>query len=698
MDGAEFIWVENKKYITCRKTVFDKSEIRNFRMCAFKKKYDFDKKIKTLSLNIFADTKYFLYINGSYMGFGPVCSGGDYASTEAMPVQYYSSYDLSVDEEFIDIFVLVQIDAAVQTDTSVGRGGLVIKGSVTFEDGSAFDIATDESWLASPAFCYPELNLYDYTKKPYAWKNAVKTENIWNLKISQIPLLTQTKVTDESFLPIITAANSEKEVFLEFDKIYSGFLYMDVSAQGRFEITAYLGETAGRPLQVETIKGSGSVRHNSVIMTSAGVLRLKIKNFCDMPLIVQEAAILYTRYPESGENGSFVCSDEELNKIYELGRHTLNICRQSIHLDSPAHQENLGCAGDYFIESLIEYFTYQDTRLIRFDIIRIADYLKMSSGYMFHTTYSLIWIQMVYDYYMHSGDIWAVEYCSGAIGAVLDKMESYSDETMLISNPPSYMFVDWVWRGEYNMHHPPKAMGQAVLNAFYYNALGAATKIYTYLGKTEEAAALHVKRLTVKTAFNRAFFDAERNLYFDGLNDETKNVSEFMPRNVQGRYFSKYTNTLAVLFKLCDEKNAADLLKRALYYEELDDVQPYFMHFVLEALYSAGLFEQFGIKEIKRWNSFVNECDKGMKEAWIIFDGYSFDYSHAWSATPTYQLPSKIGGIEIIEPGMRKVKVNPNLFGIKEAKIKIPTPYGTIDIEFKDEPVITAPKEIEIII
>ncbi len=44
-------------------------------------------------------------------------------------------------------------------------------------------------------------------------------------------------------------------------------------------------------------------------------------------------------------------SDQDLNEIYELGKHTLKICRQTIELDSPMHQENLGCIGDYMISA-----------------------------------------------------------------------------------------------------------------------------------------------------------------------------------------------------------------------------------------------------------------------------------------------------------------------------------------------------------
>ncbi len=701
MKNAKFIWTDNKKYISCRKTVFDKSETANFRVCAFKKTFTFEEEIQTAVIKIFADTKYFLYINGSFIGTGPVCAGGDYEMTEPMPVQYYSIYDLKPESSELEVFVLVQLDPYSQTDTSLGRGGLVFLGELSFENSENVSVISDKSWLASPAYNFPEANLYDYTKDAYSWKAATEIENPgWNLKTSQIPSLSYVgKEAVNKAFPVYVESGETKEVILEFDKIYSAYLYLNIGATGKFEITASMGEVLNRVLQTEIIKGDESIVHQGILMASVGVLRLKIKNMAETTMVLRDASVLFFCYPTSGENGSFTSSDPDLNNIYELGRHTLTICRQTIHLNSPAHQENLGCVGDYYIESLIGYYTFSDTRLTRFDIIRIADYLNLSGGYMFHTTYSLIWVQMLYDYYMYTGDVWAVEYCAPALKTLMDKMESYEDESFIIQNPPSWMFVDRVWRDEkHNMHHPPKVMGQAVMNAFYFSSLKICSKLFAFLGKSETSARYRVKSLSLKTMFNKTFFDNNCGLYFDGLSDAQEENGEFRPRNIGGKYFSKYTNVLAVLFGICDDCYAGELLERVLYYEDLGGVQPYFMHYVLEAIYKVGLFEKYGLKEIRRWKSLYDECSKGMKETWIYFEGYKTDYSHAWGATPTYQLPSKISGLEILEPGMKKVKFNPNLFGLESARIKIPTPYGTIEMNLSDSADITTPKEIEVVI
>lgn len=71
--------------------------------------------------------------------------------------------------------------------------------------------------------------------------------------------------------------------------------------------------------------------------------------------------------------------------------------------------------------------------------------------------------------------------------------------------------------------------------------------------------------------------------------------------------------------------------------------------------------------------------------------GYDYDYSHAWGATPAYQLMSKITGLQMIKPGFCKILLKPDLFGLKSAKVNIPLPYGMIRCDFGKENKIEVP-------
>ena len=40
-------------------------------------------------------------------------------------------------------------------------------------------------------------------------------------------------------------------------------------------------------------------------------------------------------------------------------------------------------------------------------------------------------------------------------------------------------------------------------------------------------------------------------------------------------------------------------------------------------------------------------------------------------------------GFEMIEPGFKKISLNPDLYGLDYAEIKMPTPYGDISVNLK---------------
>ena len=75
---------------------------------------------------------------------------------------------------------------------------------------------------------------------------------------------------------------------------------------------------------------------------------------------------------------------------------------------------------------------------------------------------------------------------------------------------------------------------------------------------------------------------------------------------------------------------------------------------------------------------------------------------HGWAGGPTAFLSEWVLGIKIIEPGCKKIKIEPNLGDLEYAKGTYPTPYGNICIDHlncksKIETIVTAPSEIEIV-
>lgn len=691
----KWIWLDEKRYPMEQETFFTLfSKQQNIRYCCaeFRKSYHFSRKIFKLNIKVSADTKYFLYINGEFVGQGPVCHGGDYGFDGTMPYCYYNTYELKTASEKLDFYALVPLIPTVQSETSWGHGGFALEAELFFEDVTKTKISADEDWESRINRQRYAVNKTDMTLLSDDWVKSVLIPSERKMRPSPIENL-----TEEIIYPCKDEQSDDGNFrIFELDKIYSGYFHFRVDASEDTEymivIKGYEKEPVGSSYEI--LYGKGSVDFRGLKMVSCGIFKMEITIFKGDQIKVEDVSFIFTHYP-CPENGGFFCSEKDLNDIYELGKHTLKICKQTLELDSPMHQENLGCTGDYLIASLMNYMTYGNTELTRFDLIRTADYLVTNDCKMFHTSYSMLWVQMLYDYYMYSGDMTILEYTKQTLENLLERFNGYIGKTGIIDNPPNYMFVDWLMVDGNSMHHPPKAVGQGVLSAFYYQSLVLAEEIERRLGDEARAIEYKTQAFKFKSAFHKTLYDERNGLYFDGLNDDYQ-PNEWLPTNVSKRYYSVHTNSLAVLYGLCPDNMAAKIMEKILKDDTLIKPQPYFMHFVLCAIDKCGLFASYGLEQIRRWKCML-DFPKGLKEGWYDFTGgYGFDYSHVWGGTPTYQLPLRLSGLKILEPGFKKIRLSPELFGLEFAKIKIPTPYGNIEIAMKkgEKTVIDIPDEI----
>jgi len=217
------------------------------------------------------------------------------------------------------------------------------------------------------------------------------------------------------------------------------------------------------------------------------------------------------------------------------------------------------------------------------------------------------------------------------------------------------------------------------------------------MGKEDMQKRYHDRAAVLQKSFQENFYDAEKGLYFDGHNFKHWS-GKWMQPNTDKRYFSWHTNVIAVLYDLAPKEKQVCIMEKILNDMTLINPQPYFMHFVLEAIYKTGLFEKYGIQQLRRWEV-MTDFEKGLQEGWYDMSGYGFDYSHVWAGTPTYQLPSKLSGLQILEPGFKKISLTPALYGLEFAEMEIPTPYGKIEICMKrgKEPVIKIPEGISVV-
>lgn len=695
-----WIWLDENKYSGYLRSYpnvngmpEEEREKYNYCVADFRKEYSFGKKIKKAVLTVSGDCVFRLFVNGEFIGIGPVSSGGDFLCRERAPKHYSNRYELDIDSETVLFEASVKLLSEKLTEYSRCRGGFMLEAELEFSDGEKKSVCTDGTWLCRRNTAYTGFRSFDSLAKEDEFSSAQEIGDIWNAEPAPIPMLSFNEVGRKKY----TLAPGEKlSDSFELDRIYG--VYPVVASTGKCKVKIETNELPEQERTAENLIFGGASEYRSFLMHSAGNAFITAENTDSKPVGI-EYSLLASWYPVE-KTGKFICSDEELNRVFDVCAHTLKICRQTIHLDSTKHQELLACTGDYYIESLMTLYIYGDMRLSELDVKRTADWLAANDGRMFHTTYSLIWVRMLLDVYMMTGNREMLEYSEKGLDALLARFRTYKGESGVIESPPDFMFVDWTVIDGYSMHHPPKALGQTVLNAFYYDALKNASRVYSYLNRTEKAQACEIEAADFRVCFNREFFDAEKGIFFDGKNDAYGGREHYIPENSSKRYYSKYPNILAALYGLTDDDTARSIIEKVIFNDEMQDIQPYFMHYMLCAVRRLGLFGKYGKQLVDRWKPVAAECGKGLKEGWIAPQSdYSFDHSHAWGGTVAYQLPSAVSGMKILEPGMKKLSFSPCLYWLESADILIPTRFGDISLTLRkgSEPVITAPDEIEIV-
>ncbi|MBE7042102.1 MAG: hypothetical protein E7399_01215 [Ruminococcaceae bacterium] len=696
-----WIWLPEENYPKRQTTKYsgflERNNVESYTVAEFEREYRFDKQISYVQLRFSGDTEFQLFCNDEFLATGPVPSGGDFIGNELPRSNFYATKTtLTPHSDTLHFFARVKMMPVKICEYSKGHGGFMLTGHICFEDGSQYIFSTDSSWNCrlNGAYCSPFH--YDGRIAPDPYVSAQVIPNFWNTKTAPLAIRTEREMkTDEVIVP----PHSQVEQNLEFDMIYAGFLSLKVKTKGEVRMTVTCKETEEEGSK-ETFVFDKDGTYRGFALHSAGKLVIRAENDSDETVWIQPVFLL-THYPVK-ECAITTTNDKALNRVLEVCRHTLQYCRQLHHLDSPRHCEPLACTGDYYIESLMTAVSFGDMTLAEFDVVRTAELLRNNDGRMFHTTYSLLWVLMLYEVYLFAGNKVLLEECKDALLLLLQRFETYLGENGLIETPPDYMFVDWIYIDEISMHHPPKALGQSCLNLFYFGALEKAELIFRELSESEMAIRCGKQKEALKNAINSLLYDEEKGLYFEGLNTPTPEhlLGQWMPRNTEKRYYLKHSNILAACFGVCDQTTAQELIRKIMTGECEGEYQPYFAHYLLEAIERNGLRDGYTVAVLERWKVPVSDCPKGLVEGFVAPEPtYHFDHSHAWGGTPLYSLPKALLGFKVLEAGMKRLELSPSLLGLKEARVELPTPYGMVVCDMKEgqPPVITCPKEIQIV-
>lgn len=411
----------------------------------------------------------------------------------------------------------------------------------------------------------------------------------------------------------------------------------------------------------------------------------------DSPLTINSFESEFTGYPFQ-ENAVFISNDSQLTDIWNVGWQTARLCAGETYYDCP-YYEQMQYVGDTRIQALISLYVSGDDRLMRnsiqqFEDSRFSEGLTMSrypsSMPQVIPPYSLYWIDMVHDYWMHRDDEAFVKSFINGIDNVLHFFISKLDkETGLLGKTGYWNFVDWAdewpWDNKKQIGGVPAGgyYGQSTILSLHlaYSARHAAD-LHRWNGDENKAA--NYEKLAenlIKSVKEKCWDDTKK--YFADTPEKTE--------------FSMHAQIFAVLTSAVPENEVKAFVSR--FEKDKSLIQPtmYFRFYLTQALKVSGLSDNY-LETLGLWRDMLG---LGLTTFAEKPDPTRSD-CHAWSASPNYDFLATVAGIEPASPGFKTVKIEPHLGELTQIEGKMPHPNGTILFQFKRNGISGIEGEIEL--
>lgn len=699
---GKWIWLNKKIYPDYQKTysAWINSELSSKKKyrALFRKKINLTALPQIAVLNISGDVSYRAYLNNELVSEGPPNIGSDYEDKKPPEHWFFTSHNiqnkLKKDENILAVEVF-SFDK-VLSETTSGSGKFICDLDTNF---NKVILSTDSSWKCILDTSYINLkNIFTFNSN-YEFENWRKLnydDRNWycastieeetkkyleqsKIQIPSIQEIIPLKIVDvthqvsyENINDLIDKKIYKSELNFDLGKNISGYYSFTVKANKNDTIKFFPIEKNKTNRPFIYICKEGINNYSIPYLNVFRYLKVEIKS--NNGLEIKSINIDYSSYPITNA-GNFECSDTNYSQLWDIARNTTQMCMQSLYLDSPLHQEPIACTGDYLIETLSNYYAFGDKWLARQDLIKTAKMLKKNNYDMFHTSYSLLWVQWLADYFKYTADTALVQKLIVDVNNLNKLFETYLDENYLLTQAPDYMFMDWIKIGEHNAHHPPAVIGTGYLTAFYYKSLIEAAKLNQLLGNDIIKNKNLLLAEKIKTAFNLLLWDKQKELYKDGNPFQSKVKKHFwLPEDEDITTYSPHVNTLAVLYGIAPVSKQESIMKYVINQNEIE-LQPYFTYYVLSAIAQINKFNAYGLNLLNKWTNGIDFETYTLKENWQNETefGYVGDYSHAWGGSPLFFLSSLVLGIVPNEPGYKTIRFTPFVSDkITWAKGKIP--------------------------
>lgn len=525
--------------------------------------------------------------------------------------------------------------------------------------------------------------------------------------------------TGEDATIVRTSEGCDVAMLIDFERIHSGHPFIELEAQGGEVVEVAVaegipGEWDGAPgerLRMTRDGGHGAnvfryvarpgrQRFEKFEWSAVRWAQLTVRN-APSGLKIRHLGSVYTRYPAE-ERGTFECSDPLLERLWRVGRYTLQLCMHDAWEDCPGREQRQWL-GDVTVEYLVGQAAFgPSVDALNRQFLRQAAESQRPDGLtqMFapgdHRTngilipdWTLQWILNAEQHLLYSGDLDTVEAVFPAIQKALAWFESHIGPHGLVADLPYWHFHDWAALG--------RRGEAATLNAVLVGALRAASHLATRLEAGRSARRYDALAGAIAAALNARHWDAARGVYVDTVDPDPEERTAYLDHRV-----SQHANGAMILWDIAPRDRWASMIAyitdpARVRFTAAPPIAPsgepfdperdvvlantFFTHFVYRALCRAERFDLVLSLMRERYGRMLQ---RGATTLWESYDPTA-SLCHGFSATPVFQLSTEVLGVSPLEPGFRRFRVAPRLGDLQNARGVFPTVRGDVFVGWKRE-------------
>ncbi len=400
--------------------------------------------------------------------------------------------------------------------------------------------------------------------------------------------------------------------------------------------------------------------------------------FARIDLVEGDVVYIVSIFAEATPNGltrigSFRCNDERINQIYETAAKTISLCVRPDAIWDGIKRDRAVWIGDFYPELIGAFSLYGDAPQLK----RVLDSIEsFETCWVNHIpSYSAWWLICLCKYCELTGD---KDYFSAKLPYVRKLIHAFDEITkedgslVFADSSLSYFenneyFIDWP-------SHETKDSeeGWRYLVTYAMERVGKALK---EAGQSDEETVSIIGRLD-KHAY--AFSNYKQVNALGVLADRLDSriaLSNIKDGGAKGMTTFMSCVIVEALEKMNQGKLALDILKD--YYGAMLD------------LGATSFWEDFDMDWLKDSpdpiTALPNENKKNIHADYgkYCYIGLRHSLCHGWSSGFLPFFYDYVLGIKMVEPGYKKIRIEPNLCGLTEAEGTLPTVYGPIQVSHK---------------